>query len=97
MPKWPSERQLMGTKIPRVDGFKKVSGSAKYSYDLNLPGLLYGMILRSPYAHCKIVSIDLGPAESMPGVKAVHLIKKPGDELLYAGDEIAAVAAVTEE
>jgi xanthine dehydrogenase YagR molybdenum-binding subunit len=96
MAKWPEARRLMGTSIPRIDGQLKVSGAAKYSFDINLPGLLHAKVLRSPLAHGRIVSIDLGPAESMQGVKAVHLIKKPGDELGYAGDEIAAVAAVTE-
>src|SRR6185436_10301322 len=96
MAKWPEKRRLIGTSVPRLDGQLKVSGRAKYSYDINLPGLLHARMLRSPLAHAKIVSIDLGPAEGMEGVKAVHLIKKPGDELHYAGDEIAAVAATTE-
>ncbi len=96
MPKWPEKRQLIGTSVPRVDGLLKVSGKAKYSYDINLPGLLYGKILRSPLPRAKIVSLDLSAAESMPGVKAVHEIKKAGDTVHYTGDEIAAVAATTE-
>ena len=97
MPSWPQKRTIVGTSVPRVDGFLKVSGQAKYSFDVNLPGLLHGKILRCPHAHARIVSIDVGPAKAMAGVKAVYLIKKPGDELRYAGDEIAAVAAVNEE
>lgn len=99
MAKWPDQRQIIGTKVERLDGSLKVSGKAKYSYDRNLPGLLHGKILRSPHAHARIVSIDLGPAEAMPGVKAALLIsgKGPGSELFYAGDEIAAVAAETED
>jgi len=96
MPKWPEERKIVGTSVRRVDGPLKVSGQAKYSFDMNLPGMLHARMLRSPLAHCKIVSIDTGPAEGMEGVKAVHLVRKPGDELRYAGDGIAAVAAVTE-
>src|SRR5437867_4092336 len=97
--KWPEKRRLLGTKIQRLDGPDKATGKAKYSFDINRPGMLHGMILRSPHAHAKIKSLDLGPAESMPGVKAVIAINnaKEGKELYYAGDEIAAVAADTEE
>ena len=54
-------------------------------------------MLYSPYAHARIKSIDASAAEKMPGVKAVHLIAKEGTELRYCGDDIAAVAAETEE
>jgi xanthine dehydrogenase YagR molybdenum-binding subunit len=95
--KWPEKRTIIGTNVPRIDGALKVSGRAKYSFDRNLPGLLYGKILRCPHAHAKITELDLKPAEAMPGVKAVHVIKAAGSELRYAGDEIAALAAETEE
>ena len=54
-------------------------------------------MLYSPYAHAKVKSIDTSAAEKMPGVKAVHLIAKAGTTLRYQGDDIAAVAAETEE
>jgi xanthine dehydrogenase YagR molybdenum-binding subunit len=96
---WPKKRRLLGTKVRRIDGPEKATGKAKYSLDINRPGMVYGMFLRSPYAHAKIKSIDISPAEKMPGVKAVVLINnaKEGKELFYAGDEVAAVAADTEE
>src|SRR5688572_27459105 len=72
--KWPEKRRLLGTKIPRLDGPEKSTGRAKYSMDINRPGMLYGMILRSPYAHAKIKSIDTTAARKMPGVKALILI-----------------------
>src|SRR5262245_33037685 len=97
MPKWPEQRQIIGTSVTRLDGHLKVSGKAKYSYDRNLPGLIHAKILRSPHAHAKIVSMDIDKVMTLPGVKAVHVIKEPGRELFYAGDEIAAVAAETEE
>src|SRR5690348_7412025 len=95
---WPKKRRLLGTRVKRLDGPAKATGRAKYSYDINRPGMLHGMILRSPYAHAKIKTLDLSPAEKMPGVKAVIAVgdAKPGKELFYAGDEIAAVAADTE-
>ena len=95
--KWPEKRKIIGTGVPRLDGALKASGKAKYSFDRNLPGMLYGKILRSPHAHCKVVELDLGPAEAMPGVKASHVIKGKGAELFYGGDEIVALAAETEE
>jgi CO/xanthine dehydrogenase Mo-binding subunit len=43
-----------------------VSGRAKYTYDINRPGLLHARILRSPHAHARLVSLDLGPAQKAP-------------------------------
>jgi xanthine dehydrogenase YagR molybdenum-binding subunit len=94
---WPKERRLIGTKIQRIDGPDKSTGTAKYSYDINRPGMLFGKMLRSPYAHCKITTLDTSAAEASPGFKAVHIIAKQGAELFYAGDEILAIAADTEE
>ncbi|MGZ5148374.1 MAG: molybdopterin cofactor-binding domain-containing protein, partial [Burkholderiales bacterium] len=95
---WPDEshRSLIGKRITRVDGPVKVSGRAKYTYDVRPDGMLWGKILRSPYAHCKIVSIDTSVAEKMPGVKAVQVLQGPGMEIHWAGDEIVAIAAVDE-
>ena len=61
----------VGTRPVRHDGLDKVAGKARYAADLNLPGMLYGHILRSPHPHARIVSIDTSAAEAMPGVKAV--------------------------
>ena len=94
---WPKERRIIGTKVQRLDGPEKATGHAKYSYDINRPGMLHGRILRSPYAHARLKSIDFSVAEKMPGVKAIHRIKKDGDELSFAGDEIIGLAADTEE
>ncbi|MBI2821430.1 MAG: xanthine dehydrogenase family protein molybdopterin-binding subunit, partial [Acidobacteria bacterium] len=95
---WPAadKRSLIGKRISRLDGPAKVSGKAKYTYDIKRPGMLYGKILRSPYAHARIVSIDAGAAEKMPGVRAVKVIQGPGTEIHWAGDEIVAVAAIDE-
>src|SRR5579864_3235486 len=96
---WPEaqKRSLIGKRISRVDGPDKVSGKAKYTYDLHAPGMLYGKVVRSPYAHCKVVSVDTSAAESMPGVKAVHVIQGPGSEINWAGDDIVVIAAVDEQ
>src|SRR6516162_1908501 len=94
---WPKKRRLIGTKVQRLDGPAKATGTAKYSYDINRPGMLFGAILRSPYAHAKLTKLDTAEAEKMPGVKAVHVIAKEGTELYYAGDPIVALAADTED
>src|SRR6516225_7273774 len=94
---WPNERRVIGTKVTRLDGPDKATGRAKYSYDINRPGMLHAGILRSPYAHAKVKTLDTSAAEKMPGVKAVHVIAGPGKELFYAGDEIVGLAADTEE
>ncbi len=92
----PEQRSLIGKRISRVDGPVKVSGRAKYTYDVRRPGMLFGKVLRSPYAHAKVVSIDTSDAEKIPGVKAIHIVQGPGSEIYWAGDDIAVVAAVDE-
>jgi xanthine dehydrogenase YagR molybdenum-binding subunit len=94
---WPTARKILGTRVNRIDGPLKVSGRAKYSYDVKRPGLLYARILRSPHPHARITSIDLAPALAMKGVKAAVAIAKPGGKVMYVGDEVAAVAAATED
>jgi xanthine dehydrogenase molybdenum-binding subunit len=62
---------VVGQRVPRVDALDKVTGRAKYTADLKLPGMLYGAFLRSPHAHARIKRIDTSKAEALPGVKAV--------------------------
>jgi xanthine dehydrogenase YagR molybdenum-binding subunit len=95
---WPAaeQRALIGKRVSRVDGPDKVAGRAKYTYDVHRPGMLYGKVVRCPYPHAKVVSIDTSAAEKMPGVAAVHVAQGPGTEIHWAGDDIAVVAAVDE-
>lgn len=65
------EFDSVGSKPIRHDGADKVTGRARYGADTNLPGMLYGKILRSPHAHAVIKSIDSTAAEAHPGVYAV--------------------------
>ena len=95
---WPKERDVLGTRVRRVDGPAKVKGQAKYSYDIKRPGLLYGRILRSPHAHARVTRLDLAAALKIPGVKAaIPATSSPAATLVYQGDEVAAIAAVSEE
>src|SRR5688572_515189 len=63
--------RAVGKSIPKRDAFEKVTGGARYTTDLTLPGMLYARFLRSPYAHARITSIDTTRAEALPGVLAV--------------------------
>jgi xanthine dehydrogenase YagR molybdenum-binding subunit len=71
---WPKKRRLLGTRVRRLDGPAKATGRAKYSYDINRKGMLHGRILRSPYAHAKIKSIDTSALKQVPGFKALLVV-----------------------
>ena len=97
--KWPeaSDRWRIGREISRIDGPVKVSGRAEYTYDVNLFGMLHGMLVMCPHAHARILSIDTSVAKQMKGVKAVRIIQDVGAEIQWAMDEIVSVAAETED
>ena len=65
------EFSVVGSRPIRHDGTDKVTGRAQYGADINLPGLLYAKVLRSPHPHARIKSIDASRALGLPGVKAV--------------------------
>ena len=98
--KWPAadKRTLIGKRIERLDGPVKASGAAKYSYDINRPGMLWAKVVISPHARAELVSVDLTAAAALPGVKGTWkddaLI---GKEVQYVGQIVAAVAAESEE
>jgi CO/xanthine dehydrogenase Mo-binding subunit len=104
---------VIGAPIPRLEGPEKVTGRAIYAADIHLPGTLWGKILRSPYPHARILSIDVSRANEVPGVRAVitgkdipnllqgrRLRDMPvlcWDKVRFVGDRVAAVAADTAE
>ncbi len=65
------EFKVVGTRPQRPDGIDKVTGRALYGADLNAPGMLVGLVLRSPHAHARVKSIDTTAAEALDGVKSV--------------------------
>jgi len=77
-PTWgPNDKHaILNHRLTRVDGPAKVSGAAIYSYDVRLPGMLYGRILRSPHAHARVKKIDLAAAKRIPGVRAVTTVEQ---------------------
>ena len=92
-----SESRLIGKRISRLSGKDKVTGKAKYTFDINRPGMLYGRILRSEVARATVMGVDTSEAEALPGVKAVIPLIEIGNQLRYQGQEIAAVAAETDD
>jgi xanthine dehydrogenase molybdenum-binding subunit len=79
-----SEFQVVGKSVNRRDGVDKTTGRGLFTSDIFLPGMLYARVLRSPYPHARITSIDTSEAEALPGVKAV-MCHKNGPKNLFNG------------
>jgi xanthine dehydrogenase YagR molybdenum-binding subunit len=96
---WPAadRRTALGSRASRIDGPVKSTGAAEYPRDVKRPGMLYAKLLSCPHAHARITRIDSSAAEAMEGVVAVKVIQAEGAEIQWAFDEIAAVAATSEE
>jgi len=71
--------QIVNKSLPKVDGVNLVTGSAKYTDDFDMPGMLYAKVLTSPHPHAKILNINMEKAKALPGVHAVltHKDLKP--------------------
>ncbi len=61
----------IGKSVPRINGRAKVSGVARFTVDVTLPGMLHARLTRSPFPHARLVSLDLSVAARQPGVRAV--------------------------
>src|ERR1700752_4795894 len=111
-PVWPINKDLkyVGKPHERLDGYAKATGRARYTADIQLPGMLYAKFVNATVPHAKVVSVDTSGAERHPAVKGVHVIQHVmGSAFLrdssleqvkypvvrYAGQPIAAVAATT--
>jgi len=105
---------VVGKAIPVKDAAEKVTGSLQFGVDVRLPKMIFGKILRSSHAHARIVDIDTGAAEALPGVLGIvtaadapdwqwencwhnHGGRILDDTVRFVGDEVAAVAATSEE
>ncbi len=87
--------KTIGHYTARIDGEKIVTGQAPYTHDIKLKDMLIGKILRSPHAKAEVLSVDLSTAEGLKDVKAVLQVNR--GNILYAGQQVAAVAAVDEK
>ncbi len=111
-PVWPINKDLkfVGQSVERYDGHAKVTGRARYTSDVQLPGMLYAKFVNASVPHARVVSVDTTAAEKYPGVRGVHVIQHVlGNAVLrnsaleqvkypvvrYAGQPVAAVAATT--
>ena len=108
-----TEYTYLGKSLPRTHDQGRLTGESLYADDFRLPGMLWGKILHSPYAHARILSIDISQAQRMPGVKAVVTsADTPGltmgrwlqdrpvlaqEKVRYIGDPVAAIAALDQE
>lgn len=88
-----AENRIMGTRVDRVDGVEKASGSAKYAADFNTPGTLYALALTFKGGTGKVKHLDVEPAKKVPGVRAVKIVSDVGAELRWDGALVAVVAA----
>jgi 4-hydroxybenzoyl-CoA reductase subunit alpha len=104
---------VVGKRIPNLDSIEKVKGSAAFTSDIRLNGMLYARILRSPFPHAIIHNIDTSKAEKLKGVKAVITAKDTplvkygmfvpdkmvieNEKVRFIGDEIVAVAAMDKD
>ena len=111
-PDTPSTRPLrsVGQVTPRIDAPERVTGRARYTGDVQLPGMVYGRVLRSPHPHARLRRVDTRAAQRLPGVRAVvtretcDVVWTSGDSrndrflfndpVRFVGDAVAAVAAV---
>jgi CO/xanthine dehydrogenase Mo-binding subunit len=103
-----AELRVVGQRVTRMDAIEKVTGSARYTADIQLPGMLHAVLLRVPVPCGRVTSLDLTPVLALPGVRgAISLddipeIKIDGVRvfdhvIVYANQVIAAIAADTLE
>ena len=107
-----SKYSYVGKGVPRIDAFEKVTGTAQYTADMKLQGMLYTKLLKSPHAHARIIRIDTSEAEKLPGVRAILTGKEvpykfgiymqdkeilAKEKVHHVGEPVVAVAADNEE
>ena len=103
--------RFIGKATPRMDGTEIVTGRSQFLNDIKLPNMLYGKVLRSPYPHAVIKTVDKSMAEKLRGVEAVLTWEDAPDwrggtprytrildrKVRYVGDAVALVAATSED
>ncbi|MEO8284869.1 MAG: xanthine dehydrogenase family protein molybdopterin-binding subunit [Chloroflexota bacterium] len=98
--------RVVGKSVNRIDARERVTGAARYTYDMHPAGMLYAAVLRSPHPHARIVAVDTSRAAALPGVRAALSSANAPDIKWYSGhsklfdsmvrfvgEEVAAVAA----
>jgi xanthine dehydrogenase YagR molybdenum-binding subunit len=72
-----AELKVIGKPIDRLDGAQKVTGKARFTFDVQLPGMLYARRVVSTHAHARVTDVDTSEAQKYPGVRAVHVLNQP--------------------
>lgn len=108
-----TKHTYLNKSIPHIDAVQKVMGRQEFISDIRIPGLLWGKVIRSPYAHAKIKEVDISKALKVPGVKGIvtaadikHVVCGPfipdweilaREKVRFVGQEVVAVAAIDSE
>ncbi len=83
--------EIIGKPLTRIEALDKVTGNAEYTTDVQLPGMLYGRLLRSPHARATITNVDVSKVQQMSGVRAAVI--ENNEQVNFQGEIIAAIAA----
>lgn len=97
MATWPKSTTWLGKHVTRVDGHAKITGTAKFSSDVQPEGWLFGMILRSKWPAARITRINIQKAAQIPGIKAALIVREGESTVRYYGEELAAVAGTSKQ
>ncbi|HEY7795781.1 MAG TPA: xanthine dehydrogenase family protein molybdopterin-binding subunit [Gaiellaceae bacterium] len=96
---WPTgPLDVVGRDAPRLDGYEKARGEARYTSDVRLPGLVDAALVRSPHAHARVRRFDASRAAAAPGVLGVvgpGEVEGVDEEAAFEGSPVGAVAAET--
>ncbi len=99
-----ADLRVVGQRVVRMDALEKVTGSARYTADIDLPRMLHAVLLRAPVARGRVTALDLAPALALDGVRGaisiddVPNVKVDGvrlfdREIQYANQPLAAICA----
>src|SRR4026208_1680041 len=79
---------VVGRRGPNIDAVERVTGRAKYTGDIDIPGMLVGRVLRSTRPHGRISRIDTSKAESVAGVRAVMTYKEAPKGMIFGSRQV---------
>ena len=80
------ELKIIGKKVERVDALERLTGDAKFTSDIYLPGMLFAKVLRSPHPHARVVRIDAAAARALSGVRAILTAADVPDFAIHGRD-----------
>jgi xanthine dehydrogenase YagR molybdenum-binding subunit len=94
---WPKTTRYFGKSAPRIEGPAKAAGRARFTADIELPGMLYGVIIRSTWPAARIQTINLKKVRAAPGIRAAIVAHEGEFRVSYYGAELAAIAGITRQ